>query len=78
MGAVTCVVDDGRRRQEVLLDSPELALYLPPMVWGIQHNYSADARLLVFASHAYDAADYLRDYDEFLEERRRPLRRRRG
>lgn len=71
VGAVTCVVDDGRRRQEVLLDSPELALYLPPMVWGIQHNYSADARLLVFASHAYDPADYLRDYDEFLAERRR-------
>lgn len=71
VGTVKCVVDDGRRRQEILLDSPELALYLPPMVWGIQHNYSADARLLVLASHAYDPADYLRDYDEFLAERRR-------
>ena len=28
--------------------------------------YSPDAVLLVFASHAYDAADYIRDYDEFL------------
>jgi hypothetical protein len=24
--------------------------------------------LLVLASHAYDAADYIRDYDEFLRE----------
>jgi hypothetical protein len=37
------------------------------MVWGIQYKYSADAVLLVFASEYYDAADYVRDYDEFLE-----------
>jgi UDP-2-acetamido-3-amino-2,3-dideoxy-glucuronate N-acetyltransferase len=70
-GSVTCVVDDGRRRQEVLLDSPELALYLPPMIWGVQYNYSPDAHLLVLASEGYDPDDYLRDYDEFLAERER-------
>ena len=36
------------------------------MVWGIQYKYSADAVLLVLASHPYDADDYIRDYDEFL------------
>lgn len=70
-GSVTCVVDDGRRRQEVVLDSPELALYLPPMIWGVQYNYSPDAHLLVLASDRYDPDDYLRDYDEFLAERER-------
>lgn len=70
-GSLRCVVDDGRRRQEVLLDSPELALYLPPMIWGIQYHYSPDAHLLVLASDAYDPDDYLRDYDEFLAERQR-------
>ena len=35
-------------------------------VWGIQYKYSADAVLLVFASHYYDADDYIRDYDQFL------------
>ncbi|MGL5018381.1 MAG: WxcM-like domain-containing protein, partial [Luteolibacter sp.] len=28
--------------------------------------YSPDAVVLVFASHAYDNSDYIRDYDEFL------------
>lgn len=70
-GSVSCVVDDGSRRQEVVLDNPARALYLPPMVWGIQQNYSADARLLVLASAGYDPADYIRDYALFLEERRR-------
>jgi hypothetical protein len=36
------------------------------MMWGTQYNYSPDAVLLVFASHEYDARDYIRDYDEFL------------
>jgi UDP-2-acetamido-3-amino-2,3-dideoxy-glucuronate N-acetyltransferase len=69
-GGVAVVCDDGSHRQEFALDTPELALYLPPMVWGIQYKYSADALLLVLASHAYDPGDYIRDYDQFLAERR--------
>ena len=65
-GSVAIVVDDGERRQEFLLDRPELGVHMPPMVWGIQYNYSSDAVLLVFASHHYDADDYVRDYDRFL------------
>ena len=59
------VVDDGRERREILLNSPNLGVYLPPMIWCIQYKYSADAVLLVFASHYYDAADYIREYAEF-------------
>lgn len=65
-GSCAVVADDGRRRVEVRLDSLDAGLYLPPMVWGIQYKYSPDAALLVFASHHYDAADYIRDYGEFL------------
>jgi UDP-2-acetamido-3-amino-2,3-dideoxy-glucuronate N-acetyltransferase len=65
-GSVSVVADDGRNREKFLLDRPEVGLHLPPMVWGIQYNYSADALLLVFASHHYDAEDYIRDYDEYI------------
>lgn len=65
-GSCAVVADDGWQRQEFLLDRPELGIHLPPMVWGIQYKYSPDAVLLVFASHRYDAADYVRDYDRFL------------
>jgi UDP-2-acetamido-3-amino-2,3-dideoxy-glucuronate N-acetyltransferase len=68
-GTITVVVDDGHARQEILLDSPELALYLPPMVWGIQYKGTADAVLLVMASDGYDPDDYIRDYDQFLREK---------
>lgn len=69
-GSVAVVVDDGERRQEFLLDRPELGVHMPPMVWGIQYKYSADAVLLVFCSHHYAAGDYVRDYDEFVALRR--------
>ena len=66
-GSVSIVADDGSYRREYTLDRPELGLHLPPMVWGIQYKYSSDAVLLVFASHYYNADDYIRDYDEFLK-----------
>lgn len=70
-GSVACVVDDGSQREEITLDSPEIAVYVPPMVWTVQYKYSEDAVLLVLASEEYDPEDYIRDYDEFLAERRR-------
>lgn len=67
-GSCVVLADDGARRAEFLLDSPAKGIYLPPMVWGVQYKYSEDAVLLVFASHHYDASDYIRNYSEFLTE----------
>jgi hypothetical protein len=67
-GSCAVVVDDGVNRAELKLNSPDEGVYLPPMTWGVQYKYSADALLLVFASHGYDASDYIRDYSEFLSE----------
>lgn len=65
-GTCSAMADDGTNRQEWELSSPTQGLYLPPMTWGVQYRYSTDAVLLVFASHPYDAGDYIRDYEEFL------------
>lgn len=67
-GSVMVAVDDGDHRAEVLLDKPALGVHIPPMVWGSQFRYSSNAVLLVLASHDYDAADYIREYDSFLAE----------
>jgi UDP-2-acetamido-3-amino-2,3-dideoxy-glucuronate N-acetyltransferase len=70
-GSLSVVVDDGRSSEEIVLDRPSLGLYVPPMIWALQYQYSADGLLLVFASDVYDPADYIRDYDEFLLAARR-------
>ena len=70
-GSLSVVVDDGKASEEIVLDEPNLGLYVPPMIWAVQYKYSADALLLVFASDHYDPNDYIRDYDDFLSAIRR-------
>jgi dTDP-4-dehydrorhamnose 3,5-epimerase-like enzyme len=66
-GSVSVVADDGKTRQEFLLQKPNQGVFLPAGTWGIQYKYSPDAVLLVFASHHYDNSDYIRNYDDFLQ-----------
>jgi len=67
-GSCRVLLDDGHHRCEVTLDSPDMGIFMPEMIWGTQYRYSPDAVLLVFASRPYEAEDYLRTYDEFLAE----------
>ena len=65
-GSIAVIADDGVSRDEFLLNRPNLGLYLPPLVWGVQYKYSPDACLLVFASDYYDGEDYIRNYEHYL------------
>lgn len=65
-GSCTMLLDDGASRVEVRLDDPATGLTLPPMVWHEMKDFSPDCVLMVLADAAYDEADYIRDYDQFL------------
>jgi len=64
-GGCFVTVDDGCNRQEIWLNHPAMAIYVPPMIWTVEYNHTRDSVLLVFASEPYDADDYIRDYSEF-------------
>lgn len=66
-GSCAIMADDGQRKVEIPLSTPQVGVYLPPMTWGVQYKYSPDAILLVFASDYYDPNDYIRDYSDFLK-----------
>jgi UDP-2-acetamido-3-amino-2,3-dideoxy-glucuronate N-acetyltransferase len=66
-GGCAVMVDDGTERDEVVLDSPAVGLYVPSLTWTTVYRHTPDALVLVMASREYDPADYIRDYDEFLE-----------
>jgi hypothetical protein len=65
-GSCTMVVDDGRRREAVTLDSPALGLHLGPMIWREMRDFTPGSVLLVLASAHHDEADYIRDYAQFI------------
>ena len=64
-GSCSVRLFDGERSEEVVLDRPECALHVPPMVWTTQYKYSPDAVLLVLASEVYREQDYIRDFEEY-------------
>ena len=66
-GSCLVELDDGTARDELRLDRPELALYIPPKIWATQRQFSRDGVLMVLASEVYDPEEYIRDYDDFLK-----------
>jgi len=66
-GSFDIVLDDGKNKKIVNLNRPNSGLLIVPGIWRELINFSSGAICLVLASHKYDEADYIRDYDEFLE-----------
>lgn len=64
-GKCKMMMDNGKQKQEVWLDTPNKGLIIPPMIWHEMHDFSEDCILLVLASEHYDEDDYIRDYDKF-------------
>mgnify|MGYP000593112474 CR=1 FL=1 len=67
-GNVTIKVFNGEKKEEIKLDKSDVGLYLGPMVWREMVNFSPDCVLTVLASEYYTEDDYVRDYDQYLEE----------
>ena len=65
-GSCQVSLDDGKTRDQISLDRPEVALYIPPKIWATQQRFSRDGVLMVLASEVYDPDEYIRDYDELL------------
>lgn len=66
-GSFTVTLDDGKNKQSFFLNRPYQGLYVKPGLWRDLDNFSSGAVCLVLASEVYNAADYIRDYQEFLE-----------
>ena len=66
-GSCEMVLDDGESETIVLMDSSEKGVLIEPKVWHFMRNFSPDCVLLVLADQHYDEADYIRDYEQFIE-----------
>ena len=66
-GSCRFVLDNGKSREEIILDSATTGLVIEDLTWREMHDFSQDCVLLVLASEYYDEADYIRDYQKFLK-----------
>ena len=67
-GSCKIKVDDGKTQEIVELNTPHKALYLDKMLWKEMYDFSYNAILLVLTNTVYDEKEYIRDYNEFLNE----------
>ncbi|MDR0890981.1 MAG: FdtA/QdtA family cupin domain-containing protein [Endomicrobium sp.] len=66
-GSYEVLLDDGINKRTVLLNRPFFGLHIPPGIWASEQGFSSGSVCLVLASHPYEAEDYIREYNEFLE-----------
>ncbi len=64
-GSFDVIVDDGKNKKIIQLNSPNFGLLIVPGIWREIINFSSGAICLVLASEKYKADDYVRDYSEF-------------
>ncbi|EKN4261927.1 sugar 3,4-ketoisomerase [Escherichia coli] len=67
-GSCRFLLDDGRTKEEIILDKPDTGLHINSFIWREMHDFSEDCVLMVLASELYDEDDYIRDYNDFLKE----------
>ena len=66
-GSFEVLLGDGKGKKVVTLNKPNIALMIPAGLWRELENFSSGSVCLVLASDVFDEADYIRDYDSFLE-----------
>jgi len=69
-GSCRFVLDDGKERVEILLDNPSQGLLIDSCIWREMYDFSEDCVLMVLADSHYDENDYIRDYEQFLIEKK--------
>lgn len=67
-GQCRIVMDDGSKKEDVILNNPSQALLIDRMQWHEMYDFSSDCVLMVLASDIYNESDYIRRYDDFIEE----------
>jgi len=66
-GSFKLLLDDGEKKQTVLMNEPSLGIILGGELWHEMFDFSSDCVILVLADDYFNAKDYIRNYDEFIK-----------
>jgi oxalate decarboxylase/phosphoglucose isomerase-like protein (cupin superfamily) len=64
-GSFDVILNDGENNIKYSLNRSYYGLYVPNLLWRSIENFSTNSLALIVSSIAYDATDYIRDFDEF-------------
>lgn len=69
-GSFDVILDDGEEKRTFTLNRSYYGLYVPKGLWREMGNFSTNSLAMILSSTNYEANDYVRDYDEFLNMKR--------
>lgn len=69
-GSFEVVLDDGTQKKTFVLNKPNVGLPISTGIWRELQNFSSGAVCLVIASDVFEEADYIRDYEAFLDSKK--------
>lgn len=64
-GSFDVVLNDGAKEMKYSLNRSYYGLFVPSLLWRSIENFSTNSLALIVSSIAYDASDYIRDFEEF-------------
>ena len=66
-GSFDVAIHNGEREQKFALARGYYGLYIPGKHWRHMENFSTNSVALVVASTFFDEADYIRDFNKFID-----------
>ncbi|MEJ7914398.1 MAG: FdtA/QdtA family cupin domain-containing protein [Chitinophagaceae bacterium] len=66
-GSFDVVLDDGKNKKVFSLNRSYIGLYVPRLIWRHMENFSTNSLALIVSDEVYDADQYIRDYNDFVQ-----------
>lgn len=70
-GSFDVILNDGSKELRFSLNRSYYGLYVPSMNWRVLENFSTNSLAIVIASTDFDKDDYIRDFDQFCQLKRK-------
>jgi len=64
-GSIKIELDNGVHKDSIILDKPNIGIFLGRMLWHKMDNFKKNTILLILASEFFKETDYIRDYNTF-------------
>lgn len=66
-GSFVLSLDDGKRKQKILMNKSESGIILGPKLWVTMGKFSKNCVILILSNSYYKEKDYIRNYDDFIK-----------
>jgi dTDP-4-dehydrorhamnose 3,5-epimerase len=72
-GKLILELDDGKDKKKILLQSPQKAILVEPLIWRTLKILEDDTLILVFCDREHNEKDYIRNYENFIQQVREKI-----